>query len=100
MHLCMLSGSRRLPAHLCSRLGCLTCAPRTERSDLSLEASPSGEWHALSGLTGSVHSQEANAVPFVSTTGFLNSDGSTFTAHIATNVSSSPSPCHVAASLC
>ena len=39
-------------------------------------------------------------MPFVSTTGFLNSDGSTFTAHIATNVSSSPIPCHVAASLC
>ena len=39
-------------------------------------------------------------MPFVSTTGFLNSDGSSFTAHIATNVSSSPIPCHVAASLC
>ena len=38
-------------------------------------------------------------MPFVSTTGFLNSDGSTFTAHIATNVSSSPILCHVTASL-
>ena len=37
-------------------------------------------------------------MPFVSTTGFLNSDGSTFTAHIATNVSSTPSPVNVAAS--
>ena len=38
-------------------------------------------------------------MPFVSKTGFLNSDGSTFTAHIATNVSSSLASCCLCSSL-
>ena len=101
MPLSMLSGGPVLALACAAARKSLLGVPAPEeideRSGLSLKASVSGQRHALCGVTGSVHVQEKNPVPFVSKTGFLNSDGSSFTAHIATNVSSSLIFCHPAA---